>query len=264
MKKLLIFVYGIVSYLIFFACFLYLIGFLSNWLVPKSIDSGEAGSITGPLTGPLWPAFLVNLGLMALFGLQHSIMARPGFKAWWTRIVPKAAERSTYVLLSSLLLILLYWQWRPLPTVLWQVDHWLGQAFFALLMGVGVGLILVSSFLINHFELFGLQQVYQNLRSAKPAPAHFGTPWLYQLVRHPLHLGTTTVLWATPTMTAGHLLFAVVMTIYIVIGIYYEERDLVRHFGDTYREYQQKTPMLLPSPRRAADQRKAQPATAGD
>ena len=260
MKKLLIFVYGVVSYLIFFACFLYLIGFLSNWLVPKSIDSGEPGSITGPIL----PALLVNLGLMALFGLQHSIMARPGFKAWWTRIVPKAAERSTYVLLSSLLLILLYWQWRPFPTELWQVDHWLGQAIFWVLMGVGVSLILISSFLINHFELFGLQPVYLHLRSAKPAPIHFGTPLLYRLVRHPLHLGTTIVLWATPTMTVGHLLFAVVMTIYIVIGIHYEERDLVRHFGDTYREYQRKTPMLAPGLRRRAEQRNPQPAVAGD
>lgn len=256
MKKFLIFVYGVVSYLIFFACFLYLIGFLSNWLVPKSIDSGETGSSL--------PALMTNLGLMALFGLQHSVMARPGFKTWWTRIVPKAAERSTYVLTSSLLLILLYWQWRPLPAVLWQVEHGLGQVIFWVLMGVGVSLILISSFLINHFELFGLQQVYLHLRSAKPASVHFGTPWLYRLVRHPLHLGTTTVLWATPTMTVGHLFFAVVMTIYIVIGIHYEERDLVRRFGDTYREYQQKTPMLLPRPQRRVEQGRAEPATAGD
>lgn len=256
MKKILIFVYGVVSYLIFFACFLYLIGFLSNWLVPKGIDSGE--------TGPVLPAVLINLGLMALFGLQHSIMARLGFKAWWTRIVPKAAERSTYVLMSSVLLILLYWQWRPFPTVLWQVDPWRGQGVFWALMGVGVGLILISSFLINHFELFGLQQVYLHLRSAKPTPIHFETPWLYRLVRHPLHLGTTTVLWATPTMTVGHLFFAVVMTIYIVIGIYYEERDLVRHFGSTYREYQEQTPMLVPGPRRRTAQRSRQPVTAGD
>jgi len=237
-KKQSILLYGIVSYLIFFGCFLYLIGFLTNWLVPKSIDSGETGAVT-------W-AVLINLGLMALFGLQHSVMARPAFKNWWTRIVPTAVERSTYVLLSSLVLLLLYWQWRPLPTVIWHVSHPLGQVVLYALMGLGVGLILLSSFLINHFELFGLQQVYLHWRQTKATPIPFRTPWLYKLVRHPLHLGTTTVLWATPDMTVGHLFFAVVMTAYIIIGIHFEERDLERHFGLRYEAYQRTTPMLIP------------------
>jgi methanethiol S-methyltransferase len=252
MKKLLIFVYGVASYLIFFGCFLYLIGFLSNWLVPKGIDRGE--------TGPVAQAVLVNLGLMALFGLQHSVMARPGFKRRWTRIVPKAAERSTYVLASSLLLILTYWQWRPFPQLLWQVEHPAGQAVLWALIGLGVALILLSSFLIDHFDLFGLRQVYLNLRQARPVPSAFRTPWLYRLVRHPLHLGTMTLLWATPQMSVGHLFFAVVMTAYIVVGIYFEERDLVRYFGATYQEYKRTTPMLVPLPRPAHSQRQPQPS----
>lgn len=252
MKKGFIFMYGIISYLIFFACFLYLIGFLSNWLAPKGIDSGE--------TGPLGQAILINLGLLALFGLQHSVMARPRFKAWWTRIVPKAAERSTYVLASSLILILIFWQWRPLPQLVWYVTDPVGRTILWMLAGVGVSLILLSSFLIDHFELFGLQQPYLHLRDRKKEPIPFRTPWLYRLVRHPLHLGTTIVLWATPQMSVGHLFFAGVMTIYIVIGIHFEERDLVRHFGATYEEYRRTTPMLLPLPRSAQKEQQAQPS----
>ncbi len=251
MKRVIIFTYGVVSYLLFFVCFLYLIGFLANWLVPKSIDSGESGAVV--------QTTLINLGLILLFGLQHSVMARQGFKRWLTHFVPKSAERSTYVLASSLVLILTYWLWQPLPQVLWQVEHPLGRTLLWALMGVGVGLILLSSFLINHFELFGLQQVYLNLRQTKPAPIHFGTPLLYRLVRHPLHLGTTTLLWATPQMTLGHLFFAVGMTAYIVIGIYFEERDLERRFGDTYRTYQRTTPMLLPLPRAGQQSQEKQP-----
>ncbi len=257
MKRVFIFVYGVVSYLIFFGCFLYLIGFLANAFVPKSIDSGA--------TGALLPALLINLALVALFGVQHSVMARRSFKRWLARFVPKAAERSTFVLASSLVLVVTFWLWRPFPHVIWQVEQPLLRAALWGLMGVGVVLILLSSFLINHFELFGLQQVYLNLRRKRAAPIAFGTPLLYRLVRHPLHLGTTTLLWATPQMTVGHLFFAAAMTTYILIGIYFEERDLERHFGEAYRAYQRSTPRLLPLPRpaHAPDVAKS-PASAGD
>lgn len=258
MKRVFIFIYGVVSYLIFFGCFLYLIGFLANAFVPKSIDSGA--------TGALLPALLINLALVVLFGVQHSVMARRCFKRRLARFVPGAAERSTFVLASSLVLIVTFWLWRPFPQVVWEVEQaWLRAALWGL-MGVGVFLILLSSFLINHFELFGLQQVYLNLRRKRAAPIAFGTPLLYRLVRHPLHLGTTTLLWATPQMTAGHLFFAAAMTTYILIGIYFEERDLERHFGDAYRAYQRSTPRLLPLPRPAAHAPDAakSPASAGD
>ena len=230
--------YGIVAYLVFFVSFLYAVGFVSGFGVPKAIDDGTAASVT--------EALIVDLLLMSLFAIQHSVMARPQFKQWWTQFVPKSIERSTYVLLASLALALLLWQWRPIPTVVWQI----GEPHLALAVTV-VGLlgwliVLSSTFLINHFELFGLYQVANNL-AGRPMPApRFRTPLFYRLVRHPIYLGFIIAFWATPTMTAGHLLFAAVTTAYIFVGIWLEERDLVEVFGDDYRRYRERVSMLLP------------------
>lgn len=238
MKKTIILFYGVLCYALFNIVFLYLLGFLLNVFVPKSIDSGGSGH---------WlEATAVNIGLIALFGGVHSIMARRRFKQWWTRIVPPAAERSTYVLQASLLLALVMWQWRPLPATIWQIDHVVGQTFFYVIFALGVGIVLLSTFLINHFELFGLQQVYHHMRNEKTPADQFKTPLLYKLVRHPMQLGVIITVFATPHLTAGHLLFAAAMTIYIVIGIYFEEKALVRQFGDEYCRYQQSTPRLIP------------------
>jgi methanethiol S-methyltransferase len=240
--------YGIVAYTIFFATFLYMIGFAGNLIVPKSIDIG------GVTDAPLAAALLINVALLGVFALQHSVMARPAFKRWWTRFVPKAIERSTYVLLASVALILMFAHWRPLPApVVWQVG---GAAAIAL--GVthwaGWGLLLVSTFLLDHFELFGLKQVFMRLVGREPQAPVFRTPLFYRRVRHPIYLGFLLAFWAAPTMTAGHLLFAVGMSLYILIGIWFEERDLIALFGDRYRAYREQVGMLLPLPgRRAAD-----------
>jgi protein-S-isoprenylcysteine O-methyltransferase Ste14 len=237
--------YGAVAYALFLFTFLYAIGFVAGALVPKHIDSGAAVA-----TGS---ALMVNLALLALFALQHSGMARPAFKRWWTRLVPASIERSTYVLLSSLILLLLFWQWRPLPMAIWQVDSGAARLALYALSGVGWLLVLTGSFLINHFELFGLKQAWHHGRSA-PATGEqpFVTRAFYRIVRHPLMLGFLIAFWATPTMTAGHLLFALATTGYILIAVkYLEERDLVAAFGDTYRDYQRQVPMLLPVPGRS-------------
>jgi methanethiol S-methyltransferase len=238
MTRLLAFLYGLASYLVFFFTFLYAIGFVSGFVVPKTIDSGTAGSMT--------EAFIVNLLLMSLFAVQHSVMARRQFKRWWTQYVPKSVERSTYVLFASLALVLLFWQWRPMPGVVWQVtDPQIATAIMGLSF-VGWFLVLTSTFLINHFELFGLHQVVNNLAGRGMKPPTFKTPVLYKIVRHPIYLGFIIAFWAAPVMTVGHLLFAAVTTAYIFAGILLEERDLVELFGDEYRRYRERVAMLVP------------------
>jgi protein-S-isoprenylcysteine O-methyltransferase Ste14 len=238
MGKFLAFLYGIVAYLAFAVTIVYAIGFVTGLVVPKTIDSGTVV--------PLMEAIVVNLLLMSLFAVQHSVMARPQFKKWWTQFVPVAVERSTFVLFSSLALLLLFWQWRPIPTVVWQVSN-LQVATSLLGLGLfGWLLVFISTFLINHFELFGLHQVANHL-AGKPMPAvRFRTPLLYNLVRHPIYLGFIIFFWATPVMTAGHLLFAAVTTAYIFVGIALEEHDLIAIFGDEYRRYRQRVAMIVP------------------
>jgi protein-S-isoprenylcysteine O-methyltransferase Ste14 len=237
-ERLSAFLYGLVAYLVFFVSFLYAIGFISGSVVPKTIDSGEAAPAAG--------AVIVNILLMSVFALQHSVMARRQFKQWWTQYVPKSVERSTYVLFASLALILLFWYWRPIPTVVWQIDNPQIAIAMSGLSMVGWLIVLTSTFLINHFELFGLHQVANNL-TGRPMPApRFRTPLFYKVVRHPIYLGFIIAFWAAPTMTIGHLLFAGVTTAYILVGILLEERDLVDLFGDDYRRYKDRVSMLVP------------------
>jgi protein-S-isoprenylcysteine O-methyltransferase Ste14 len=218
--------------------FLYAIGFVADLVVPKTIDSGTAG--------PQAAAFILNLLLMSVFAVQHSVMARKQFKQWWTQYVPKSVERSTYVLFSSLALGLLFWQWRPMPVLVWHIaDPQTAMAATGLSF-VGWLIVLTGTFLINHFELFGLHQVASNLTGGSMPPPRFRTPLLYQFVRHPIYLGFIIAFWAAPTMTVGHMLFAAVTTAYIVVGILLEERDLVDLFGDDYRRYKDRVSMLVP------------------
>lgn len=236
--KFIAFLYGIATYLVFFVTILYAIGFVMGLVVPKSIDTGT--------DTPTAEAVIINLLLMALFAVQHSVMARRRFKAWWTQFVPEPVERSTYVLFASLSLLLLFWQWRPLPSVIWDVDSPDLAVTLVTLSLAGWVLVFMSTFIINHFELFGLHQVTNHLVGKEATPPRFKTPLLYKFVRHPIYLGFIIAFWAAPTMTAGHLLFAAVTTAYIFIGIALEEHDLVDLFGDDYRQYKQRVSMLIP------------------
>jgi protein-S-isoprenylcysteine O-methyltransferase Ste14 len=248
--------YGIAAYAVFVGSLLYAVGFVGNLVVPKSIDSGTAG--------PLLESLVIDVLLLGLFAVQHSVMARPVFKRWWTRFVPRSVERSTYVLFASLVLVALYYHWQPIPAPVWTVRDPLAAGILDVIFWSGWALLLVSTFLISHFELFGLKQVFLRMLGRElPAP-QFHTPLLYQHVRHPIYLSFLLAFWSTPTMTAGHLLFAVGTTGYILIAIQLEERDLIAMFGDQYRRYRDQVAMLLPLPGRKPVDRREVEASASE
>ena len=251
-KRIGFFVYGVVCYAIFFATFLYAIGFIGGFVVPTTLD--------GPARVPLAKGIAIDAALLGLFAVQHSVMARRWFKERWTRIVSPVLERSTYVLLSSLALILVFWQWEPLGGVVWSVQDPTGRAALQALFGFGFLLVLVATFLINHFDLFGLRQVWLYLRNKPYTKLHFGMPLFYRFVRHPLYVGWFFAFWATPTMTYAHLLFAIATTAYILIAIQFEERDLVKEHGAAYEAYRRQVPMLIPFTRSTAAQTNLQKA----
>jgi protein-S-isoprenylcysteine O-methyltransferase Ste14 len=250
-KRIAIFLYGVACYAVFLATFLYAVGFVGNFAVPRTID--------GPVTGGIAESLLVDLGLLLAFALQHSVMARPAFKRWWTKFVPEPAERSTYVLMSSLALIALFAFWRPLGGEVWTLDGTAAAAMYAL-CAFGWALVLAATFLIDHFDLFGLRQVWLELRGLPYTAIGFRSPGPYKLVRHPLYVGWLFAFWATPAMTMTHLVFAAVTTAYILVAIRFEERDLLEALGDTYRNYRARVPMLVPS-LGALRRREAQAAT---
>ncbi len=241
MGRFLALLYGTISYLIFLATFFYSIGFVGNLLVPKSIDTGTSGSTS--------LAILVNIILLSIFAIQHSVMARPAFKKWWTKFIPEPIERSTYVLLSSLALALIFWQWVPIHGVVWDIRNSVVQNLMWVLFGLGWLIVLISTYLISHFDLFGLRQVYLFMKNREYTYPGFKTPFLYKLVRHPIMLGFIVAFWATPYMSFGHLLFAIVTTAYIIVALQFEERDLVSFHGDEYKEYKKQVSMILPIPK---------------
>jgi len=257
-RRISTFLYGVVAYVVFFGTFLYAIGFVGNFIVPKSMDSAAEG--------PLGQALLVNIAVLGLFALQHSVMARPAFKQWWTTIVPQPAERSTYVLFSSFALLFLFWQWQPMGGIIWRVQNPISQTLLFTLFAAGWLLVLLSTCLINHFDLFGLRQVYLYLQGKKYTALKFGTPGPYRYVRHPLYVGWLFAFWATPTMTAAHLVFALLTTAYILIAIQLEERDLLAAHGEAYAAYRQQVPMLLPRlfGKKRAEKQAARPVSATD
>ncbi len=238
MKRILIFLYGLICYVLFFGAFLYAICFIGGIIVPKTIDSGVAG--------PVGQAIFIDALLLGLFAIQHSVMARPAFKKGWTKIVPKSMERSTYVLFSSLVLILLFWQWQPISGVIWSVQvHW-AQVLLRAIFACGWFILLTGTFMISHAHLFGLQQVYENLRKKPISNPKFLQPGYYKYIRHPLMLGFIIGFWATPVMTTGHLLFAAAATGYILIALQLEEKDLIHYFGEQYLDYKRRVPMFIP------------------
>jgi protein-S-isoprenylcysteine O-methyltransferase Ste14 len=238
MNALISVVYALAAYVFFLGTFLYAVGFVGNIGVPRTIDHGPEA--------PAVLALAIDVALLGVFAVQHSVMARPAFKRWWTRWVPPPIERSTFVVFASAALALLLWQWRPIPAVIWEIRDGAAAIAVQAVFWAGWGVLLVSTFLINHFELFGLRQVYALLADEPIPDPEFRTPLFYRYVRHPIYLGFVLSFWAAPVMTAGHLLFAVMTTGYILVGIWFEERDLVAQFGDRYRRYRRQVGMLLP------------------
>jgi protein-S-isoprenylcysteine O-methyltransferase Ste14 len=250
MNRLTIFIYGLLGYVAFLATFFYAVGFIGNFAVPKSMDS--------PADGPWQTALLVDVGLLSLFALQHSVMARPAFKRLLTRIIPAEAERSTYVLASSLALLLLFWKWRPLGGTVWEVQNSLGASLFYAAYAFGWVLVLLATVVINHFDLFGLRQVWLHLQGRPQSALKFATPFLYRVVRHPLYVGWITVFWSTPVMTVTHLFFALMTTAYILVAIQLEERDLIAKHPE-YFDYRRQVPMIVPGlPRHVGISKSAQ------
>lgn len=242
--RVLIMAYGALAYTLFLAAFLYAMGFVGNWFVPKGVDSGTPGALV--------PSLLINGLLLSLFVIQHTIMARPAFKLAWTGIIPRAAERSTFVLLASSILLFIFWQWRPLPEIVWEVKRPVAAGALTALSLMGWGIVLAASFMVSHFDLFGLRQSWLEFRGKLYRPIGFRLVGLYKLVRHPLMLGFLIAFWATPVMTVGHLFFAIMTTGYIIMGIWFEERDLVAEHGESYREYRRTTRAVVPLPKRGS------------
>lgn len=238
MSRFLALLYGVACYVIFFVTFLYLIGFVGNLFVPRSIDVGPAAATLN--------ALLINISLIGLFGVQHTVMARPGFKERWTKIVPKSIERSTYVLITSAILVLMFWLWRPMTGVVWDLQMAASQVVMWGVFFGGILIVLVSTFIIDHFDLFGLRQVWLNFKQRTYNHPRFMVTYFYKFVRHPIYVGWILFFWGAPRMTAGHLLLAAGMTAYMLIAIRYEERDLVHFLGEDYIRYREKVPMLIP------------------
>ena len=258
MKRTAILLYGILSYCAFFFTICYAIGFVGDFLVPKSVNTVTEATAARPFG----LALAINVGILGLFAIQHTIMARPAFKRWWTTIIPKSAERSTFVIIASGILLLLFWQWTAFPGIVWEVTNPVVAGVLWTGFGVGWALVFLATFLINHFDLFGLRQVWLQFRGIEYAPVGFRQPFAYRIVRHPLMLGFLIAFWCTPVMTWGHLLFSGVVTGYILFGTWIEERDLISEHGDSYRTYRKRVPGLLPIPRSGGQRLTAEPERA--